>query len=345
MHLHQFFITLSGDDYKVINELSPKVKFKFAAIGAFVFCVFLLCLVSSYFSYAQLFQDYVIGIPIAIFIAYMFTNIYLLFLYTLNKNSFPEYNGNSEKSRLKKAVNYASKNVSMLLSLVLRIIFIAFIAIIISKPIELLVFSLPIKEKISEFKKVVISKNKASIDSFSYKKSNEYRLEILKIVNLNAKEDTMYYANQIIKIENERLLAYKSIEDVVSKSNFYVQSIVILMRDYPASWFLSLITITIFLLPAFIKNLMSEQNEYYSKKIKMDRELVENDYFKFRHSYNVSMFKNFGQDYLWKEHFEDAPFNTIRKKDKRYFRKESDLLTEIYGSPTFVFEEIEDNSL
>jgi hypothetical protein len=275
----------------------------------------------------------------------MFTNIYLLFLYTLNKNSFPEYNGNSDKSRLKKAVNYARKNVSTLLSLVLRIIFIAFIAIIISKPIELLVFTSPIIEKIYDFKKVVISKNKASIDSISFKKAAEYRVKIQDIVELNAKVDTTYYANQIIKIENDRLFEHKSIEDTVNKSNFYVQSIVILMRDYPASWLLTLITITIFLLPAFIKNFMSEQNEYYSKKIKMDRELVENDYFKFRHSYNVFMFKNFGQDYLWKEHFEDAPFNTIRKEDKRYFRKESDLLTEIYGSPTFVFEEREDNSL
>jgi hypothetical protein len=340
MYLNQFFITLSGDDYRVINNLSLEVKAKFVSIGIFVFFIFVLCLVSSYFTYTQLFQDYIIGIPIAIFFAYMFTNIYLLFLYTLNKNSFPEYNEET-KSKFKKVITYTRKNTSRLLSLFFRMLFIVFIAIIISKPIEKLFFTFPVSEKIFEYKEELIRRNKNKIDVLSFDKITNYRNEIIKITSIRPGVDTSYYSSLIIQVQNERLQEHKAIEEIVKKSNFYVQSIIILMKYYPQSWIISLITISIFLFPAFIKNFMSEQNEYFAKKRKMDRELVENDYFRFKHSYNMFMFKKYGQEYVWEEHFEDAPFNTIRKKDDRRFEKETDLLTDIYGAPIFLFEERE----
>jgi hypothetical protein len=342
MNLNQFFITLSGDDYKVIDSLSPKVRSKFITIGVLVCFVFLLCLVSSYFTYTKLFQDYFIGIPIAIFFAYMFTNIYLLFLYTLNKNSFPEYNECSSKSKFEKVVRFTAKNSSRLVSLFFRLMFVSFIAIVISKPIELLFFTLPISKKIENYKSELIQQNKKKIDELSYEKITSYRNEINKIITMRTGSDTLYYSIQITQIENFRLKEHENIEAIVNKSNFYVQGIVILMKYYPQSWWISLLTIAIFLSPAFIKNLMTEQNEYYAKKIKMDRALVENDYFKFKHSYNVIMYKKYGQNYLWDEQYEDAPFNTIRKTDKRYFKMESDLLKDIYGSSSFIFEERED---
>lgn len=344
MKLNQFFITLSGDDYKVINVLPSKLRVKFLAIGVFVFFIFLFCLISSYFTYTQLFQDYIIGIPIALFFSYMFTNIYLLFLYTLNKNSFPEYVDISDKSKFKKVVNYTRKNSSKLISLSFRLIFISFIAIVISKPIELLIFAIPVSDKVNDYKIDLVQKNKSKIDSLTLSKITNYQLEIQKIKNLGNLADTTFYSNLIVQTYNERLEEHKAIDEVVNKSNFYVQGIVILMRDYPQSWFITMFSVFIFLFPGIIKNLMDEQNEYYAKKIKMDRELVENDYFKFKHSYNLFMYKKYGQEYLWKEHFEDAPFNTKRKTDKRYFERETDLLTDIYGSSHHVYEEWDDEA-
>jgi hypothetical protein len=141
----RLFWTLSGDDLSIIEKCKFSTRARFTWIGILVFLVFSICFISCYFAFKQLFQNNYIGIPIGIFFSWMITNIYLLLLYTLTKSSLP----------------YAKSKLTRTISVTIRVFFVIFIAIIISKPIESLLFN---------------NRLNFEIDSFKTKKLAEYTL-------------------------------------------------------------------------------------------------------------------------------------------------------------------------
>jgi hypothetical protein len=148
MKLKKLLCILSGDDYGFI--VRSKMENHFAWIGLYVLAVFLLCFGSSYFTFIKLFPNYWIGIPIALFFAWMITNIYLLLLYTLSKNVLP----------------HKKHNGTRLFSLILRIAFVSLIAVIVSKPLEALIFAIPINQEISAYKRQKLAEYNRSTEEY-----------------------------------------------------------------------------------------------------------------------------------------------------------------------------------
>lgn len=318
MKLSRILCTFSGDDYSIISQSDKSIQKRFMAIGGFVTVIFAMCFVSCYYTFTKLFQNYFIGIPIGIFFSYMITNIYLLLLFTLSKNSFP---CNTNKT-------------AQLFSISIRVIFICFIAITVSKPIETILFSMPLESEIETYKQEQIIKYSISTAKYYDAETKNLRLII-------EKQKYLYSNAAISQINNyEKLLKKKELQkdeliasmvQLVSNSNYYIQSIVILNSRYRTCWLITFIIMFIFLFPAYLKNFLGEQSFYYEKKRTIENRLVKEEYASFKARYNLLFQEHLNRNIQFSEPFIDAPFNTIRKRDKREFLKEDDLISDLYN--------------
>lgn len=318
MNLKKFLCTLSGDDYSIIIRCDDKLKNKFALIGGFVLFIFIMCFTSSYFTFTMIFENYIIGIPVSIFFSWMITNIYLLLLYTLTKNSLP----------------HKIKPKARFFSLLIRIGFICFMAVMVSKPIESLIFSRPLHSEIATYKEEQI---KLYTDSTT-KYFDDQTAQLIKIID---KQKQLYgkfaddqiegYTNLLQKKENQKYELISSMKELVNNSNYYIQGILILNYKFPLCWMLTLLVIIIFLMPAYLKNFLPMQSNYYSFKQYIETSLILQEYKLFKEDYKLLFKSKYEMEITFSESYLDAPFNTIRKTDGREFLKEDDLISELYN--------------
>lgn len=308
---------MSGDDFGILRQCGGRVEDRFAWIGAFVLLVFLLCFASSYLSFIKLFPNYLVGLPIAVFFAWMVTNIYLLLLYTLSKNLLP----------------HKRSTATRIFSTLLRIAFLCFIAVVVSKPLEVLIFSIPLEQEISDYKSQKLAEYKAATEEFFAGEINQLKLTIEKQKNLGGNstdERIEKYRKQLVAKESQKASMLADMQNLIERSNYYVQSIVILNSEYPTCWFFTVICMSVFIAPAALKILVSEKSDYYQFKKRIEMKLVLNEYFLFKTNYHRVLHENFGVDKDYVEIYLDPPFNTALKIDRTKIFAESDLISDLY---------------
>lgn len=317
MRLKRFFWILSGDDVNVIVECTKQTKLRFTVIGILVAFIFALCFISCYFAFTQLFQNYYIGIPVGLFFAWMITNIYLFLLYTLSKTGFP----------------YIPNKQARYISTSIRLVFIAFIAIVISKPIESLIFSKQLDSEIQSFKQEKLKRYEKSTTAF-------FNDEIKIIENVIAQqillsdgieeEQLLKYKEQIRSKEAERDRLIESMGALVDKSGYYIQGMIILDTKYPICWIITLFVIALFIYPTYLKIFIHKDTIFYKTKHDTESQMVKYDYALFKKEYSEIFRHQYGKEIQYTECYTDPPFNTTRKIDNRTALKEDDLLDSLY---------------
>lgn len=266
MNLSRILCTFSGDDYSIIKQCNDKkIQYRFMAIGVFVTAIFALCFISCYFTFSKLIKNNLISIPIGLFFSYMITNIYLLLLYTLSKNTFP----------------CKTDKAAQLFSVSLRIIFICFIAIVVSKPLETIAFSDKLKVEIEQYKKEQIIKYTQSTTAYFNEETKNLKLIIEKqranySDSYTSKIDN--YSMLLEKKENQKNELIFAMINLVNNSNYFLQSIVILNTKYSYCWLLTFFIMFIFLCPAYLKNYLGEQSFYYEAKRVIENRIVKEEY-------------------------------------------------------------------
>lgn len=341
---------MSGDDYSIVRQCDDSVVNRFMIIGGFVAVIFIMCFVSTYYAFARLFASNFIAVPIAIFFALMIINIYLLLLYTFSKNSFPSI----------------SDNKSRIISIIIRVIFICFLAIIISKPIESFLFSSQLSSELIKYKTEQIYKYTSSTKlHFEKKKKTLNQLISNRDKHSNNIKRISIYENILSKEKLQSEGDISSMIRLVNSSNYFIQSIIILNTKYKFCWIITLIMIFFFLYPVYIKTYILKQNEFNKFKKEIELRIVKDEYTSFKYIYKILLVSKFSSTLMipdngknkvflnqshkekfeilnreydliilnieYSEPYEDAPFNTLRKKDKRDFLEESDLISDLYG--------------
>ena len=309
MNLKKFLWTLSGDDLHIIVKCSKKRQMRFAIIGGFVLFIFIICFVSSYFTFTMIFHNYIVGIPASIFFSWMITNIYLLLLYTLTKNVLPH----------KKRIS------SRVISLFLRLGFISFIAVFISKPIEVLIFSNQLPKEIEGYKREQIAKYTANTITYFNDETRELQsiIQYQQAINPDTSSAEIDMYSQLSK---EKINTIKDVENIVNNSNYYIKGIVILNYKYPICWLLTAICIFIFLFPAILKRLIEFDSRFYKLKKHIKTEIILEEYAKFKGTYNQLFQHDYNLNLSYTESYLDPPFNTIRKKKINTYLNEEDLI-------------------
>jgi ABC-type multidrug transport system fused ATPase/permease subunit len=319
MNLSRILCTFSGDDFGIINQCKDKtIQYRFMIIGGFVTAIFALCFFSCYFTFTKLIQNNYIGLLIGLFFSYMITNIYLLLLYSLSKNSFP--------SKTDKAAH--------IFSISIRVIFISFIAIVVSKPIETMLYSKDLENEIVIYKQEQINKYKQSTTEYFNEETKNLNLIIKKQELLHKNTETSQVEKYIELLEKKEIKKNEliaSMVNLVNKSNYYIRSIEILNTKYRFCWLITIFTIFIFLFPVYLKNFLGEQSFYYETKRTIENRLVKEEYTYFKSRYNRLFQEHLNKNIQFSEPFIDAPFNTIRKRDGRVFLKEDDLISDLYN--------------
>lgn len=319
MNLKKILCTFSGDDYGIIRRCGAKIENGFARIGLYVAAVFALCFASSYLAFINLFPNRFVGVALALFFAWMITNIYLLLLYTLSKNILPHKKGKK----------------THIFSIVLRTFFICFIAVFVSKPLEALIFSGSLDQEIKIHKREKLVEYGSGIEEFYAGEMIEFKqmLENQKKLGGAARNETIAkYQRLLADKENEKEQALADMRRLVENSNYYIYGIALLNNKYPQCWLLTLLSISIFLAPAALKNFISEESEYYRRKRKIEIYLVREEYLEFKMQYRQVLREKFGAERNFSEPFADAPFNTILKIDRTTYLSESSLLAELYDA-------------
>jgi hypothetical protein len=230
------------------------------------------------------------------------------------------------------------------ISLSLRIVFIAVFAMIVSKPFELLLFSPLLDKDIEIHKQNEYTASEVVINSLYEKSFNELE----RLIELGDASAAAILATK----KTERVETLLQLQKQIDASDYYLQQIKILNSKYVFTWLFTAIMIVLFLAPVYFKYLMEEENEFYKKKKKIERQIVLDEYASFKSKYKL-FWKGFFQDlevrppdknermyvvlaeiiqknYEFEVVFADPPFNTIRKKDPRDFLEQSSLKEDLY---------------
>lgn len=319
MKLKKCLCTLSGDDWGIIKVCSTERQRNFALIGLFVLIIFLLCFGSSYFTFTKLFQSYWIGVPVGLFFAWMITNIYLLLLYTLTKNLLPHIKSKGGR----------------FLSVALRLIFVWFIAIVVSKPLEVLLFAIPVGTEIETYKQEQLQRYTGITEQYFENEVKDLRAAIQQQLRLNNGVNTNEIVKEnllIQKRENEKIDLVLRMRELIDHSNYYVQSIIILNTKYPICWLISIFVMAVFTIPIYLKDFTPRNGLFYRRKEDIEITLIKEEYAQFKMRYSTLFQEIYNVKLEFAEPFEDPPFNTIRKVDTRRFQSQDTLLREIYDA-------------
>lgn len=338
MSLEKFLCVLSGEDYEIITRCSIGIRRGFIFVGSIVLVIYGITLVSTYIILFQLFQNVFLGLLLSVFVSWMLTNIYLLLLYTLTESSLP----------------YVRDSISRFLSVALRMLFICFMAVIMSKPLEALLLSETLDKDIAHYKA-------KCLDEYSLHLDNYFAEQEKVLVPL---ADPGALSSVQLENRSKKAVLVREMTALVDNSNFFIHRIRILSTQYYSSWLTSAFLAFIFILPALYKGLwLATDPTFNNVKSQVETLLVKGEYNEFKAKFYQIIdaklqvgFSNESLKVLAKskldkemfdilgnmrklypnagivtEHFIDPPFNTVRKTENRKFKTESDLVQSLYG--------------
>lgn len=306
MKLSHYIYDLAGDDHTLLKDCGPEVQKSFLIIGLSVPSIFLLCFVSGFITFRHIFDQATLALLLSMLFAWMITNIYRLLLCTSSKNTLPhEY-----------------KPEAVFISTSIRVLFIWFMVMIISKPAETLLYGKKLDLDIADYK---LRMRKQSCDSISL----YYQDQIKEIKQLKLSRN--YTRVFIAEKEQQQLQAIRYMNNLVESSGFYLQRIKFLCTKHPSCWLITLTLILLFTYPIYKKRKL-HHSSYYDLKAIADRHYIAEDYAVFKKKYAAIFLEKHGKKVSYREAYEDAPYNTVKKEDKREFHSEKHLLSELYNA-------------
>jgi hypothetical protein len=306
MRLEEKIIALAGDDHRIVAHCRPATQKGFSTIGLFVVVISILCVVSSYLAFWHVFNSPAIGIGLALLFSWMITNIYRLLLYTTAKDPLPH----------RRATH------GIVLSRVTRIAFVCFIAIIVAKPIESFLYNSQLDQDITIFKEKEKRKNRENITMY-------YEAQIKEIQNIT---HGSFYGRQTIATKKQACQrAIGKADDLIEHAGLYLQRLCFLNLRHPSCWYITLGFIMVFLYPVWLKYRL-RNTDYYKLKGEADKRKIDLNYYAFRKMYASFFASNYHRVVSYSEPYADAPYNTVRKKDRRRFFTQNDLISEIYDA-------------
>ncbi|GEM_PF-4501733 len=381
-----FLCKFSGEDFAIVQRCPWKIRNYFAFIGLFVLVMFVGCFYSCASFIYNLFGHYLaFAIPVGLLWGGIVVNIYLLLLYTLSPTLLP---GKESPSPITFALIY-------------RVVFLVILAVVISKPVEVSLFSGLVKSDLEEYKqekrnsffvtlkrsdldkeaeivkryitdlnthaaledepfrrattRLVISvftddilflerigklKHNRDIciqkDELVEQQRINAELAVLKLKSLNGAPTHLRQGwdrcrNSFIFLLQQENLQVRKMEKLLEESNLYIRRIELLSSALPISWLFTLLTISVFLIPVYLKFVIRKKGVFYPQKAKIERSIVEDEYTLFKEQYRNVFYERFETYKDFYESHIDPPFNTQKKSDPATFKSQEDFLSIVYG--------------
>jgi hypothetical protein len=334
----QHLWVLSGDDRYIIKESSRVIQKRFTNISLVVVIIGVVCFISSF-----AFFEYAFDLPalveffLALFIAVVIGNLYVLLLYTITPLIFE-----NRKDQPSDQQKY-----TLIGAFTIRIFFIVLIATSIAQPIGVLVLSRYTDHPIEEYKNKYLSEALAGSANAT------------AAGDVNVKELTS-------KMESERRI----VSSLLESSNFFVQRVRILASSNAFYWLIVVSIWALFFYPVYEKYNVRNHKRFYLQKKELESQIVTEAYSEFKIHYERIMNERLASYNSTLKHalvpviqsietsdrhlaanlyhelftateetafekFEDwldPPFRTVRKKDERPIEPQKALLDSLYPS-------------
>lgn len=291
---------LVGVDAGICTQAAnEKTKLWFSLAGVWFVLLFLIIVGSAFYTFTSLFQYWHFALLLSIMLAWIISNLYRLMLVSSHKNMLPNSLNKEQLDR----------------SFVVRLIFIVFLATIISKPIETFLFSGAIEEPFSKFRTGLVEDFKSAQDKFF--NSQEARIKEAIGTAISIQEILTTSNDEIIDLQDELELLHKErskaltqFDKLVKKGSFFTVRLNLLNSKYPVVWLFTIFITLCFLVPIFILKRIPPVSNYNEKRGEVDIFLVLNHYRRFKKAYSAVFKQKNGIDKQVVEHHIDPPFNT-----------------------------------
>lgn len=302
-------VSLIGVDYDILVKARHDNYIKFYLSGFLVLLIFVISFASVFYAFDLMFDMWHAEILLSLFFGLTFFNIYIFLIQTFSKEVFPS----SAKFRF-----FNLSNLS-------RIAFVVFIGFLIAQPVKIFLVRHQLDLQIEIYKEKLVK-------DFTRKNEAVYSKDLMKLEiarkhfsSLAHNETVNYQLDQIKKNVNE---IYVKIESAnlnaalkISGSNFLTKRIEY-ANQYKRARLIELMILLIFCLPIALIYSISGESKYYKAKKKSDRRVVLKHYDLFKEHYQRTFKNQYGIDVIFYEHYQDPPFNTVRKTTPNYVHQD-----------------------
>lgn len=203
-------------------------------------------------------------------------------------------------------------------SLIISFFFLGFISLLVSKPLELMLFEPDINVYLEQYRVERAEAFQSTNIAFMDKEINllSEQLNDLEIKSFSLQEITDV-KKQINELSTKKQNYIREFEIVNNQSKYLVARFVLLSKHFPFSWFISLITLILYLLPFLGKVFWFKNGTYQIKCDNADLELIMKNYFQFETEYKSFFKKQFNVEVNVNEDFLNPPFNKRRRIEER----------------------------
>ncbi len=235
-------------------------------------------------------------------------------------------------------------------------------------------------DSLKQLNKLSFSKNHEKCDSLGALLTELLDNELKSDSEFVASIDDMQYDDKLLQADfdkykeelktaiSSKIRNYNRLDGSLSKSNFYVKNIQILLNENPIAWVLTISICLIFLGPIYLKFSIRNLSGFYEEKGRIEHRMVLDAYNNFKtefskilelktsdynhkswqsimqqiaglkkvdadkyHELSVEIKKDLQEEPIIKyEYWADPPFRTKRKSATKHFSSETDLLRHIY---------------
>jgi hypothetical protein len=339
---------ISGIDEQILSECSAKTKMLFGFAAAFIFMFVIACGFSCYYFVSFITQIVPLLLLVSLSFTYIIANLYV---FNYSNISWHFSTANSISILEKPAVSTS----------IIRLAFMCFIIMLISKPVEMYLFRKGIEKEIviqkqNDFKEAETFAETQYQNTISSYTSQKLALDRqLDSVNISLKNALNFDYAYLIKSKNDinkKILDLQNTYDVliteandtkskniesakknIEDNSYLATTILILHKKYPITWLITILFTIYFLLPIIWRCFIKIGNtEYETIKLTLINHSIIEDYLDFKLQYENTFKERYGVSVLFPERYIDPPFNTKLKTSTEVILSKGSLFDYINNS-------------
>lgn len=299
-----FFVNLTGGDYQLLLKSGEEVIRKHYYASLSLLAVMLTSAVSVFYATDLLFHFWQAEIFLALFITALFACIYIFLLTTLSK--------------------FTREGKKWKLSNLVRLGFVLFMAFLISKPVEVLVFSASIKPQVEVYKQRLYKSYEEKLNTlFSsdleqlQEKQNLLEARFQLYPSNEEQEQIKQLQTQLTGLLNSKGTNLQLAVTRIAKSDFLLFRIQQIVRQ-PLAWIVCAGIILLFFLPGYFIYSIKGESPFYQLKEEAARSIIQADYQLFEEKYSSIFLHKWNVQTTPYTVYEDPPFNSIRRSTPEY---------------------------
>ena len=295
-------INLVGVEHTLLRKAGRKVLLRFYTAALVIIGIAFFSIVSVFYLVELMFHNRVAEVLLSVLLTALFILMYIFLILTISNN--------------------AGGRAVFSISNITRTGFVIFMAAMLSKPVELLIFRKSINRKLGEFREQVKSdhSNKIRVQYSREMALLERKLDNYESINgeRNFDEQIASLHTKIDRCTREQNELIRKTVEKVERADFVIQQLKILHKDHPWTWIFTLLVVLVYLLPGYLIFSISMDQSYYPIKEEYERKIISREYGVFLKKYSEIFSTRFGIQVEFYTKYEDPPFNTRRKSPPAY---------------------------